>query len=100
MTLTPLAPLLLLIALLLLPFDVAVRRLLVTRSDLARLRAAISRRGAEVAERTGRAARFADGRESPRAAADHARADRQPAAGFASRRAAEHTGHAKRTFGR
>ncbi len=47
-TMTPIAPLLLLIALLLLPFDVAVRRLLITRSDLARLRAAISRRDAEV----------------------------------------------------
>ncbi len=47
-TMTPIAPLLLLIALLLLPFDVAVRRLLVTRSDLARLRAAFSRREPEV----------------------------------------------------
>src|SRR5690606_28383790 len=47
--LTPVAPLLLLIALMLLPFDVAVRRLLVTRSDLARLRAALARRGAETA---------------------------------------------------
>ncbi len=35
----PIAPLLLLIALVLLPFDIAVRRLLVTRSDLARLAA-------------------------------------------------------------
>jgi uncharacterized membrane protein len=35
---TPLAPLLLLIALLLLPFDIAVRRLVVTRSDVVRLR--------------------------------------------------------------
>ena len=48
-TMTPIAPLLLLIALLLLPFDVAVRRLLITRSDLARLRAAFSRRDAAVA---------------------------------------------------
>jgi uncharacterized membrane protein len=47
-SLTPIAPLLLLIALLLLPFDVAVRRLLVTRTDLARLRSALLR-GAEVA---------------------------------------------------
>jgi uncharacterized membrane protein len=35
----PLAPWLLLVALLLLPFDIAVRRLLITRSDVARLRA-------------------------------------------------------------
>lgn len=41
-----LAPLLLLIALLLLPFDVAVRRLLVTQSDLARLRQWLSPRPA------------------------------------------------------
>ncbi len=47
-TMTPIAPFLLLIALLLLPFDVAVRRLLITRSDLARLRAAFSRREPEV----------------------------------------------------
>jgi hypothetical protein len=47
--LTPIAPLLLLVALLLLPFDVAVRRLLVTRSDLARARAALMRRSAEAA---------------------------------------------------
>jgi Ca-activated chloride channel family protein len=47
-SLTPVAPFLLLAGLLLLPFDVAVRRLLVTRSDLARLRNALMR-GAEVA---------------------------------------------------
>jgi uncharacterized membrane protein len=41
--LTPIAPLLLLLALLLLPFDIAVRRLLVTRSDLAKLRGALLR---------------------------------------------------------
>ena len=46
--LTPIAPLLLLLALLLLPFDVAVRRLLLTRSDLARARSALLR-GAEAA---------------------------------------------------
>ncbi len=40
----PLAPLLLLIALVLLPFDIAVRRLLVTRSDLARVSAALTPR--------------------------------------------------------
>ncbi len=48
-SLTPIWPLLLLLALLLLPFDIAVRRLLVTRSDLVRLRAAVLRRGAQVA---------------------------------------------------
>lgn len=47
-SLTPIAPLLLLIALLLLPFDVAVRRLLVTRSDLVRLRNALTRQGSAV----------------------------------------------------
>ncbi|MDX2162499.1 MAG: VWA domain-containing protein [bacterium] len=41
---TPLAPILLLIAALLLPVDVAVRRLVITRSDLARVRAAFGRR--------------------------------------------------------
>ncbi|MBE2268541.1 MAG: VWA domain-containing protein [Anaerolinea sp.] len=41
---SPLAPLFLLIALLLLPVDIAVRRLLVTQSDLARLRAWIASR--------------------------------------------------------
>jgi len=40
----PLAPTLLLIALLLLPFDIAVRRLLVTQSDLVRLRQWLSPR--------------------------------------------------------
>lgn len=41
---TPLAPLLLLVALLLWPVDIAVRRLLITRSDLAKARAALFRR--------------------------------------------------------
>lgn len=51
--LTPLAPLLLLIALLLWPVDIAVRRLLVTRSDLARLRSAVfgQRAAAESSQR-------------------------------------------------
>lgn len=54
-SLTPVAPLLLLLALLLLPFDVAVRRLLITRSDLARLRDAIMGRGADdLGETSGR----------------------------------------------
>jgi len=39
----PLAPWLLLIAVLLLPLDIAVRRLVITRSDIARLRAYLSR---------------------------------------------------------
>ncbi|MDL1902451.1 VWA domain-containing protein [Anaerolineae bacterium CFX9] len=39
--LNPLAPLLILIALLLLPFDIAVRRLLITASDVRRLREAV-----------------------------------------------------------
>ncbi len=41
---TPLAPVLLLIALLLLPVDIAVRRLVITRSDLAQARAWLTRR--------------------------------------------------------
>ncbi|MEO8394573.1 MAG: glutamine amidotransferase, partial [Chloroflexota bacterium] len=49
-SLTPIAPFLLLIALLLLPFDVAVRRLLVTRTDLVRARDALLRRGAAVVQ--------------------------------------------------
>jgi hypothetical protein len=48
-SLTPVAPLLLLVALLLLPVDVAVRRLLVTRSDLVRLRDNVLRRGSAIA---------------------------------------------------
>jgi hypothetical protein len=36
---TPIYPLLLLLALLLLPFDIALRRVIITRSDLQRLRA-------------------------------------------------------------
>lgn len=43
-SLAPIAPWLLLGALLLLPFDIAVRRLLVARSDLQRLRAALTPR--------------------------------------------------------
>jgi hypothetical protein len=42
---TPAWPLLLLIAALLLPIDIAVRRLLITRTDLQRARAAVSGRG-------------------------------------------------------
>lgn len=45
-SLTPIAPLLLLLALLLLPFDIAVRRLLITRTDLQRARAALTPRRA------------------------------------------------------
>ena len=48
-SLTPIAPFLLLLALLLLPFDIAVRRLLVTRTDLVRARDALLRRSADVA---------------------------------------------------
>jgi uncharacterized membrane protein len=48
-SLAPIAPWLLLAALLLLPFDIAVRRLLVTRSDLQRLRAAFAPRAAAAA---------------------------------------------------
>lgn len=51
--LAPLAPWLLLLAAILLPFDVAVRRLLITRSDLRRLRQALthSRAVSESSER-------------------------------------------------
>ncbi len=49
-SMTPIAPLLLLIALVLLPFDVGVRRLLITRADLVRAREAIRRRGAQAAQ--------------------------------------------------
>ncbi|MBC8172027.1 MAG: hypothetical protein H7X77_10155, partial [Anaerolineae bacterium] len=41
---TPLTPLLLIVVLVLLPFDIAVRRLIVTRTDLLRLRAAVTAR--------------------------------------------------------
>jgi uncharacterized membrane protein len=52
-TFTPLAPWLLLVAALLLPLDIALRRLLITRSDLARLRGALfpARVAAETAPR-------------------------------------------------
>lgn len=46
----PIWPVLLLIALLLLPVDIAVRRLLVTRSDLVRARDALARRQVDTAE--------------------------------------------------
>ncbi len=46
-SLTPIAPLLLLAALLL-PFDIAVRRLLITRTDLERVRSAILKRSVDV----------------------------------------------------
>lgn len=49
----PLWPWLLLIAMLLLPFDVAARRLLISKSDLARARAAIGARFARQTESTG-----------------------------------------------
>ncbi|NDJ62529.1 MAG: VWA domain-containing protein [Chloroflexi bacterium] len=48
--LAPLWPQLLILALLLLPVDIAVRRLLVTRSDLRRLRAAVFQRGGAVVD--------------------------------------------------
>lgn len=41
---TPLAPLLILLAMLLLPIDIAVRRLVITRTDLQRLQAAVNAR--------------------------------------------------------
>jgi uncharacterized membrane protein len=41
---TPLAPMLILLAMLLLPVDIAVRRLVVTRTDLKRLQAAVQER--------------------------------------------------------
>jgi hypothetical protein len=52
-TFTPLAPLLLLLAALLLPLDIAVRRLLITSGDLARLRSLVMRprTAAETSER-------------------------------------------------
>ncbi len=46
---TPIWPLLLVIALLLLPLDIAVRRLVITRSDLQRLRGALSGRQSDAA---------------------------------------------------
>ncbi|HVU13948.1 MAG TPA: VWA domain-containing protein [Phototrophicaceae bacterium] len=49
-SLTPIAPLLLLLALCLLPFDIAVRRLLVTRSDLERARSAVLTRSVVVTQ--------------------------------------------------
>jgi uncharacterized membrane protein len=65
----PIFPLLLLLALLLLPFDVAIRRLLVQRSDLARLATALRLRAQPATEAaTGRMAALMDARERARAA--------------------------------
>ncbi len=72
---------LLLAAILLLPFDIAVRRLLVTRSDLQRLRAAIFGQGQVVTETSERMSTLFDAKaraqhiidgDSPPAAADAA----------------------------
>jgi uncharacterized membrane protein len=65
----PLAPLLLLLALVLLPFDVAVRRLVITRSDWQRLRTAVMSRftRAEIPqERSERVATLLDARDRAR----------------------------------
>lgn len=65
----PIFPLLLLLALLLLPFDVAIRRLLVQRSDLQRLAAALRLRAQPATEATtGRMAALMDARERARSA--------------------------------
>ena len=60
----PLWPWLLLAALLLLPFDIAVRRLVVTRTDMARLGAWIRRKVLPEREVTGAAERMASLREA------------------------------------
>jgi uncharacterized membrane protein len=65
----PLAPLLLLFALVLLPFDVAVRRLVITRSDWQRLRTAMIARFSRpevVQERSERVATLLDARDRAR----------------------------------
>ncbi len=65
----PIFPLLLLLALLLLPFDVAIRRLLVQRSDLDRLAQALRLRTQPATEAaTGRMAALMDARERARSA--------------------------------
>ncbi len=66
-SLTPIAPLLLLVALLLLPLDIAVRRLLVTRTDLLRLRDHLLRRGSASAELTERLSPLMDAKARARA---------------------------------
>lgn len=64
----PIWPLLLVIALLLLPVDIAVRRLIITRSDLERVRAFFSRKRVAVAEGpTERLSGLFDARERARA---------------------------------
>lgn len=66
---TPIFPLLLLIALLLLPLDIAVRRLLVTRADFARLATALRLRAKPATDvATGRMAALMDARERARVA--------------------------------
>lgn len=65
----PVFPFLLIAALLLLPIDIAVRRVLINRSDLARLAAALRARSRPAAEAaTGRMAALMDARERARQA--------------------------------
>lgn len=65
----PIFPLLLLLALILLPFDVAIRRLLVQRSDLERLATALRLRAQPATEAaSGRMAALMDARERARTA--------------------------------
>lgn len=66
---TPIFPLLILLALLLLPFDVAIRRLLITRSDLDRLAAALRLRARPATEiASARMTALMDARERARVA--------------------------------
>jgi len=62
----PLAPWLILIALILLPVDVAMRRLLITRSDLQRLRAALLGESATPQPADARISQLKDARERAR----------------------------------
>lgn len=63
---TPIWESLVIIALLLLPFDIAIRRLIITRSDISRLRAYISGRQTEEDERSSRLEALLNVRERSR----------------------------------
>lgn len=83
---TPLAPWLLLIAALLLPFDIAVRRLLVTRSDWQRLSQALRLRPVSPAEAATPSGRMATLRQAVERARQTATVDESPSSTAAALR--------------
>ena len=84
---TPLWPWLLLAALLLLPVDIAVRRLIVTRSDVARLRAALTGRNRAAAPTSERLSTLMDAKARAQRTTEQPAAPVNTAAALRSRRA-------------